>query len=598
MKKFPGSKGLIFNEGLLINQSSKGLYGISIPQNNFSLSQVKKTAKDYIDLKFLRNEEKSPLLLPEVSEPTVVRHFTRLSSWNICVDTAFYPLGSCTMKYNPKINEVIASLNNIRNLHPLMPAGYIQPILKIMYEFNRVLCGLTGLDEFTFNPQAGAAGEFTGMKIIKKYFEVKNEKRNIVLIPDSSHGTNPASSHIAGFIPVEIKTFSQDLSENSDNLNKHANDDHSLLNEGENNLNYKTNKKGYKGYIDINELKKYINKDVAAIMITNPNTFGLFEKNIIEVADLMHKNGSLVYMDGANFNAFIGNCRVSDFGVDILHLNLHKTFSTPHGGGGPGSGPVGVKDFLKEFLPIPYITVERRKVENKAKFQNDNKNKEDGYIKDGNKYNKYKCNNNNINSNGNSESLINNKNYGEDKIDYEKDDYCYYYDLKNEREHSIGRISSFYGNFAVILRAYAYLLSLGRQNISKVSEIAVLNANYIKKKLKDAFIESDPFPEDLCMHECVLNDSVFQSEGISTLDFAKLIIDYGFHPPTVYFPKNIHGAIMIEPTETESIQTMDSFISAMKEIKKKGKNYVSKSPKKTKTGRINEVLANKNPVFK
>ena len=586
MKKFPGSKGLIFNEDLLINQSSKGLYGISIPQNNFSLSQFKKTAKDYIDPKFLRNEEKSPLLLPEVSEPTAVRHFTRLSSWNICVDTAFYPLGSCTMKYNPKINEVIASLNNIRNLHPLMPVGYIQPILKIMYEFNRLLCGLTGLDEFTFTPQAGAAGEFTGLKIIKKYFEVKNEKRNIILIPDSSHGTNPASSHIAGFIPVEIKTFLQDYSENPNDLNQHANSGILSLDKGGNNLNNKTNKNGY---IDINELKKYINKDVAAIMITNPNTFGLFEKNIIEVADLMHKNGSLVYMDGANFNAFIGNCRVSDFGVDILHLNLHKTFSTPHGGGGPGSGPVGVKDFLKEFLPVPYIAVERRKVKNQAKFQN-----EDGCccIKDGNKYN------NNINSSGKSASLINNKNYGEEKFDYEKENYCYYYDLENEREHSIGRISSFYGNFAVILRAYAYLLSLGRQNISKVSEIAILNANYIKKKLKDVFIESDPFPEDLCMHECVLNDSVFQSEGISTLDFAKLIIDYGFHPPTIYFPKNIHGAIMIEPTETESIQTMDSFISAMKEIKKKGKKYASKSPKKTKTGRINEVLANKNPVFK
>ena len=377
------------------------------------------------------------------------------------------------------------------------------------------------MDEFTFNPQAGAAGEFTGMKIIKKYFEVKNEKRNIVLIPDSSHGTNPASSYIAGFTPVEIKTFFADKPADIKNKSK--------------------------GYIDINELKKYINKDVAAIMITNPNTFGLFEKNIREAAELMHKNGSLVYMDGANFNAFIGNCRVSDFGVDILHLNLHKTFSTPHGGGGPGSGPVGVKDFLKEFLPVPYISADRQAA-NKKQAAND----EQGY----------------------------------------------YYELKNKREYSIGRISSFYGNFAVILRAYSYLLSLGRQNISKISEIAILNANYMKKKLKDTFIESDPFPEELCMHECVLNDNVFQSEGISTLDFAKSIIDYGFHPPTIYFPKNIHGAIMIEPTETESIKTMDNFIDAMKEIKKKGNKYSSKSPKNTKTGRVNEVLANKNPIFK
>ncbi len=540
MKKFPGSKGLVFNEDLLINQSSKGLSGVNMPSNNLSGVHIGKTAKDYIDAKFLRNEENSPLLLPEVSESTTVRHFTRLSSWNICVDTAFYPLGSCTMKYNPKINETIASLNNIKNLHPMLSAAYIQPVLKIIYEFNRLLCGLTGLNEFTFNPQAGAAGEFTGMKIIKKYFEVKNEKRNIVLIPDSSHGTNPASSYIAGFTPVEIKTLFADKPDGHSSRE-------GAQNSGKDNEFVSIQSKS-KGYIDITELKKYINEDVAAIMITNPNTFGLFEKNIREVAELMHKNGSLVYMDGANFNAFIGNCKVSDFGVDILHLNLHKTFSTPHGGGGPGSGPVGVKDFLKEFLPVPYISVCKQTPNNKQAADDD-----------------------------------------------EQGDY---YELKNEKEHSIGRISSFYGNFAIILRAYSYLLSLGKQNISKISEIAILNANYMKKRLKDTFIESDPFPEELCMHECVLNDNVFQSEGISTLDFAKSIIDYGFHPPTIYFPKNIHGAIMIEPTETESIKTMDSFIDAMKQIKKKGNKYSTKSPKNTKIRRLNEVLANKNPIFK
>jgi glycine dehydrogenase subunit 2 len=557
MKKFPGTSGLVFNEDLLLNQGSKGVSGINIPANNLGSAHMGKTAKDYIDAKFLRNEKKSPLLLPEVSESTVVRHFTRLSSWNICVDTAFYPLGSCTMKYNPKINETIASLSNIKNLHPMLPADYIQPILKIIYDFNSLLCGLTGLDEFTFNPQAGAAGEFTGMKIIKKYFEVKNERRNIVLIPDSSHGTNPASSYIAGFTPVELKTFFAAQHSSSEELqNAHdsgyGHDSAYIVNKIKNNdVNIKNKSNGY---IDINELKKYINKDVAAIMITNPNTFGLFEKNIREVAELIHKNGSLVYMDGANFNAFIGNCRVSDFGVDILHLNLHKTFSTPHGGGGPGSGPVGVKDFLKEFLPVPYISAKKQAT-------------------------------NDVPCASNNEQVPN-------------DEQDCYYELKNEREYSIGRISSFYGNFAVILRAYSYLLSLGRQNISKISELAVLNANYMKKRLKDTFLESDPFPEELCMHECVLNDNVFRAEGISTLDFAKSIIDYGFHPPTIYFPKNIHGAIMIEPTETESIKTMDSFIDAMKEIKKKGNKYASKSPKSTKTKRLNEVLANKNPVFK
>ena len=503
MPKFPGIKGMFLDEEPLIMQGSKGLNGISMPDCGLKKSDLKKGENAYINEKYIR---KKPIRLPEVSEPTTVRHFTRLSSWNMCVDTVFYPLGSCTMKYNPKINEKIASLENIKNLHPLTPAGLVQPVLKIAYDFNKILCELTGLAEFSFAPQAGAAGEFAGLKIIKKYFDLKGENRKTILVPDSSHGTNPASSVLAGFMPVEIKT-------------------------------------GKAGTLDADELEKYISEDVAAIMITNPNTFGVFEKDIKKISDIMHKNGSFVYMDGANFNAFLGNVMVSDMGIDIIQLNLHKTFSTPHGGGGPGSGAIGVVDILKEYLPVPYVKFHIKKsVDNKSEI---------------------------------------------------------FYELAEDKKYTIGRMTPFLCSFAIVVRAYAYLLSLGRENIASVSEIAILNANYVKKKLGKILSGSDPFEEGLCMHECVFNDKAIEENGISTLELAKILIDYGFHPPTVYFPKNIHGAIMIEPTETESMKTLDNFIKAVKEIKSKAKKSEAlKSPKKTKVGRVNEVMANKQPVFK
>ncbi|MHB1698197.1 MAG: aminomethyl-transferring glycine dehydrogenase subunit GcvPB [bacterium] len=494
MAKFPGIKGLFFDENFLIKQSSKGVKGISIPDCGLKDSELKKNESSYISKKFIR--KKAPKL-PEVSEPTAVRHFTRLSSWNMSVDSVFYPLGSCTMKYNPKINESIASLDNIKNLHPLTPVSLIQPVLKIVDDFNKILCELTGLSEFGFAPQAGAAGEFAGLKIIKKYFDLKGEDRKLILIPDSSHGTNPASCVLAGFTPVEIKT-------------------------------------GSNGTLGARDLEKYISKDVAGIMITNPNTFGVFEKDIKKIAEIMHKNGSFVYMDGANFNAFIGNVRVSDMGIDLLQLNLHKTFSTPHGGGGPGSGAIGVAEALKEYLPVPYVSLD---------------------------------------------------NAG--------------YKLAEDKKYTIGRMAPFLCNFAVLIRAYAYLLSLGKDNIASVSEIAILNANYVKKRLGKIMSGSDPFEEGLCMHECVFNDRAIEENGISTIELAKLLIDYGFHPPTVYFPKNIHGAIMIEPTETESVKTLDNFIKAVEEIRlKTKKSKAAKSPQKTKVGRVNEVLANKRPLFK
>lgn len=494
MGKFPGITGLFFDEDLLIKQSSKGVCGIGIPNCGLNASELRKTAASYINKKFIR--KKAPKL-PEVSEPAVVRHFVRLSSWNMSADSTFYPLGSCTMKYNPKINELIGALDNIKNLHPLTPSRFVQPVLKIIHDFHLILCELTGLDEFSFSPQAGAAGEFTGLKVIKKYFDVKGEKRDVILIPDSAHGTNPASAALAGFSAVEIKT-------------------------------------GPNGYIGLKDVEEHLSKNVAAIMITNPNTLGIFETDIKKISEIMHKNGSLVYMDGANFNAFIGNIRVSEMGIDLIQLNLHKTFSTPHGGGGPGSGAVGVKGFLGDYLPVPYVSL-----------------------------------------NGND------------------------YKISKDKLHTIGRIAPFLCNFAVILKAYAYLLSLGNNNISSVSEIAILNANYIKKQLNRILAGADPFEGKLCMHESVFTDKAIEKRGISTLDFAKLLIDYGFHPPTVYFPKNIHGAIMIEPTETESIKTMDIFLRAIEKIASKTKKSVAqKSPCKTKVRRVNELLANKYPVFK
>ncbi len=513
MAKFPGIKGLFFDENLLIKQGSRGVTGISIPDCGLSGPVLKKKENAYINKKYIRNIRPK---LPEVSEPAVVRHFTRLSSWNMCIDSTFYPLGSCTMKYNPKINEKIASLDNIKNLHPLTPVQAIQPILKIIHDFNEILCELTGLAEFSFAPQAGAAGEFAGLKIIKKYFDLKGESRKIILVPDSSHGTNPASSVLAGFTPVEIKT-------------------------------------GTGGILSAGEVEKAISEDVAGIMITNPNTFGVFEKDIRNIAEIMHKNGSFVYMDGANFNAFVGNVRVSDMGIDLIQLNLHKTFSTPHGGGGPGSGALGVIETLKEYLPVPYVGLSGKGGHNSGKNK------------------------------GNNEKNSNRR----------------LYELTEDKKYSIGRLAPFLCNFAVVARAYAYLLSLGKDNIGSVSELAVLNANYVKKKLREILSGSDPFEEGLCMHECVFNDKAIEENGLSTVEFAKLLIDYGFHPPTVYFPKNIHGAIMIEPTETESVSTLDDFINAVKEIRFKAKkSKAERSPQKTKVGRVNEVLANKHPIFK
>lgn len=444
---------------------------------------------DFIDAKFLRE---TPLNLPQLSELDVLRHYKELSDKNFCIEKGFYPLGSCTMKYNPKVNEMLANLEGFTDLHPLQDDADSQGALELMYNLQNLLKEITGMDAISLQPAAGAHGELAGMMIIKKYFETKGEKRTKVIIPDSAHGTNPASAKMCGFDCVEIKS-------------------------------------NEKGQVDIEALKAVLNEDVAAIMMTNPNTLGLFEENILEISKLMHDNGSLLYYDGANFNAIMGYTNPKLMGFDVVHINLHKTFSTPHGGGGPGAGPIGVVDKLKEFLPVPLIDYDGKKF-----FRN--------------------------------------------------------YNLKN----SIGKVKSFYGNFGVLVRAYAYILMMGK-NLKTVSEDAVLNANYLKEKLKGAY----ELPYDYtCMHEFVLSGDKQKEQGASTLWIAKRLMDENTHPPTVYFPLIVHEALMIEPTETENKQRLDEFVEVMLKIAKEIEESPEKalnSPQNAPVKKIDETLAARQP---
>lgn len=436
---------------------------------------------------------KTPIGLPQLSELEVMRHYKELSDRNFCIEKGFYPLGSCTMKYNPKVNELLASLEGFANLHPLQSDEDSQGALELMYNLQEKLKYITGMDAVSLQPAAGAHGELTGMMVIKKYFEVKGEtNRTKVIIPDSAHGTNPASAKMCGFDIVEVKSDER-------------------------------------GQVDVDALKELLDENVAAIMMTNPNTLGIFEEKVLEISDLMHKNGSLLYYDGANFNAIMGWTNPALMGFDVVHLNLHKTFATPHGGGGPGAGPVGVVDKLKEFLPSPIIE------------------------KQGDKY-------------------VRN------------------YNLPN----SIGKVRSFYGNFGVLVRAYAYILMMG-SNLKLASADAVLNANYIKEKLKGAY--DLPYDEP-CMHEFVLSGEKQHHQGVSTLGIAKRLMDSNCHPPTVYFPLIVHEAIMIEPTETESKEVLDNFIETMLKIAKEieeNPEEVLKSPQTTPIKRVDETLAARQP---
>jgi len=432
---------------------------------------------------------------PDLNEMGVVRHYTRLSQWNFGVDTGMYPLGSCTMKYNPKINEKCSQLAGLAGLHPMLPAGMTQGALRLMAELERLLAEITGMDAVSLQPAAGAQGELAGMLLIHAYLKSRNVTRNKIIIPDTAHGTNPASAALCGYRPVRIKS-------------------------------------GDEGILTPEAVQAVMDEDTAGIMITNPNTLGLFEEHIKEIADRVHAQGGQVYCDGANMNAIMGMVHMGNSGVDVLHLNLHKTFSAPHGGGGPGSGPVCVARHLAPFLPVPRIL--------------------------------------------------------------EKDGV---YHLSEDFPQSLGRLHSFFGNFGVMIKAYAYILSLGAAGLKKSSQLAVLNANYIKEKLKKVF----HLPYDRpCMHECVFSDKFQREYKITTLDMAKRLMDFGFHPPTIYFPLVVDGAMMIEPTETESLEEIDRFVGACRMVATEAlesPDLLRGAPKRCKVERLDETLACRQPCL-
>ncbi len=441
--------------------------------------------------RFLRGE---PAALPEMPESEVVRHFTSLSRQNFCIDTNFYPLGSCTMKYNPKACEAAAALPGFTRLHPLWPqlchGGHLmQGALRLLFETERLLSQITGMAEFTLQPLAGAHGELTGAMLMAAYHRDRGSRKTHVLIPDSAHGTNPSSAKLAGFDPVTIPSDSN-------------------------------------GLVDVARVRAAINAETAGMMLTNPNTLGLFEHEVREIADIIHSVDGLMYYDGANFNAVIGRCKPAEQGFDVCHLNLHKTFASPHGGGGPGAGPVGVVEKLQPYLPISRVVK----------------------TKDGS------------------------------------------FSLDYEHPKSIGYVAPFYGNFGVLVRAYAYCLMLGGEGLRNVSNHAVLSANYVLKKLRQHF----PASSERCMHECVVGGKPLNGGNTRAMDVAKALIDKGFHPPTVYFPTIVPEALMIEPTETETRETLDAFVQAMIEIARVAKEHpelLKAAPISSPVGRLNEVAA-------
>ena len=478
-----------YYDKLIFDLSKAGRQGYSLPARSWDATLA--------DLPAGLRREQAPAL-PEVSELDVVRHYTNLSQMNFGVDSGFYPLGSCTMKYNPKINEEIAAMPAFAGIHPLQPSETVQGALRVYKELAHALSSITGMSEFTLDPFAGAHGELTGLMIIRQYHMSRGDlKRTRIIVPDSAHGTNPASAAVCGLEIVQVKS--------------------------------KEN-----GLVDVEDLKPLLDDTIAGIMMTNPNTLGLFEKDIKEIAALVHECGGLLYYDGANMNPLIGMVRPGDMGFDVLHLNLHKSFSTPHGGGGPGAGPVGVAAHLVPFLPVPKVVED-----------------EEGYL------------------------IV----VGQDG-------------------ESCGQISGFMGNFGVLLRAYTYILMLGKHNVKMVGPLAVLGANYIKESLKDCY----KLPiESVCKHEFVFDGLLDQSTGVTTLDIAKRLLDYGFHAPTIYFPLLFHQAIMIEPTETESKETLDGFIEIMRHIAAEAisdPESLKTAPHTTPVRRLDETTAARQPVLR
>lgn len=438
----------------------------------------------------------TPAELPEVSELQLMRHYTELSNRNHGLDSGFYPLGSCTMKYNPKVNEDVARFPGFSHIHPYQSEETVQGALQLLYELQEDLAEITGMDAVTLQPAAGAHGEWTGLMLIRAYHASRGEQRTKVIVPDSAHGTNPASAAVAGFDIVTVASNEE-------------------------------------GYVDIESLREVAGPDTAALMLTNPNTLGIFEKDILEITKIVHEAGGLVYYDGANANAILGKVRPGDMGFDVVHLNLHKTFSTPHGGGGPGSGPVGVKQGLVPFLPVPVI------------------------VKEGDTYG-----------------------------------------LETNRPQSIGQVKAYYGNFGVNVRAYAYIRTMGPEGLRLVSEYAVLNANYMMKQLEPYY--DAPCPQ-ICKHEFVLSGRRQKKQGVRTLDIAKRLLDFGYHPPTIYFPLIVEECLMIEPTETESKETLDEFINVMIQIAKEAEEtpeVVQNAPHNTVVSRLDEVMAARKPVLR
>ncbi|MGO9010017.1 MAG: aminomethyl-transferring glycine dehydrogenase subunit GcvPB [Bryobacteraceae bacterium] len=477
------------NEALVFERSSPG-------KRAWQLPELDVPAVDAAEALGAGNVRAEIPGFPEVSEVEAIRHFTRLSTWNYAIDHGMYPLGSCTMKYNPRINELVARIEGLAWAHPYQPEALAQGAMEVMARLEAALAEITGMDAVTLQPSAGAQGELTGILLIRAALQKRGNPRRKILIPDSAHGTNPATAAIAGYIVENVRSTAA-------------------------------------GVLDLEALAHAVDKDVAALMVTNPNTLGVFEENIVQAAEILHAKGAMLYMDGANMNALVGIARPGDFGVDVMHLNLHKTFSTPHGGGGPGAGPVAVKKALDPFLPTPRLKRVRGK---------------------------------------------------------------WAYDFK--RKHSIGRVRAFYGNFGVLVRALAYILAHGGPGLRNATVDAVLNAVYIRKQLEPYFDLPYPAPN---MHEVVFSDERQARLGVRTGDLAKRLIDYGFHPYTVSFPLIVHGALMIEPTETESKLELDQFIDAMISIAKEVETdpeMVKQAPHSTRTSRVDEVTAARKPVLR
>jgi glycine dehydrogenase subunit 2 len=496
------------NEALLFEKSSPG-------KRAYKLAPLDVPA---VEAKALLGEAHRSLSaeLPELSETEIIRHFTRLSTWNYAIDLGMYPLGSCTMKYNPRVNEYVARIEGLAEAHPYRPDALAQGILEVINLLQRCLVEITGMDAITLQPAAGAHGEFTGILLVRAWHESQGNARKKILIPDSAHGTNPATAAICGYTVENLKSNAE-------------------------------------GGIDLEALTRQVDEETAALMLTNPSTIGVFESQIAQIAEILHSKGALLYMDGANMNALVGKTRPGDFGVDVMHLNLHKTFSTPHGGGGPGSGPVACKAFLEPFLPIP-VLVRKKGTEGPGtkgldvgahQLQQDN--------------------------------LL-----------------AWSYD----RPQSVGRVRAFYGNVGMFIRALAYILANGPDGLRQTTEDAVLNANYIRRKLEDLY--EMPY-KTASMHEVVFSDKRQAAKGVKTGEIAKRLIDYGFHPYTVSFPMIVHGALMIEPTESESLEELDLFIEAMRAIAREVEQtpeLVKTAPHSTRVGKMDEVQAARKPILR